>query len=145
MVGRTRRGLATKIMVISDRAGLPLAARIESGPRAEVSSVEDTLASRFTRALPKRLIGDRAYDSDPLDDRLKKKGVELIAPNNPRHTKKKPQDGRQLRRYRRRWHVERLIAWLLRMRRVHTRYEVKAANFLGFVQLACARLLVRYL
>ena len=130
-------------MVISDGAGLPLAARIESGPRAEVRCVEDTLASRFTRALPKRLIGDKAYDSNALDARLKKRGIELIAPHNPTH--KKTQDGRPLRRYRRRWHVERLIAWLLRMRRVHTRYEVHAANFLGFVQLACIRLLVRYL
>jgi transposase len=130
-------------MVISDGAGLPLSVRIESGQRAEVSLVEDTLASRFTRKLPTRLIGDRAYDSNKLDDRLKKRGVELIAPNNPTH--KKSQDGRQLRRYKRRWHVERLIAWLLRMRRVHTRYEVKPMNFLGFVQLACMKLLVRYL
>ena len=132
-------------MVISDGAGLPLAARIESGPRAEVSSVEDTINSRFIRALPKRLIGDKAYDSNALDARLKQRGIELIAPNNPTHRHKKQQDGRQLRRYKRRWHVERLIAWLLRMRRVHTRYEVHAENFLGFVQLACLRLLVRYL
>jgi transposase len=130
-------------MVISDRSGLPIAARIASGPRAEVQLVEETLASRFTRALPKRLIGDQAYDSNPLDERLRRRGVELIAPNNPTH--KKSQDGRPLRRYRRRWHIERLIAWLLRMRRVHTRYEVKPGNFLGFILLACVRLLIRRL
>lgn len=131
-------------MVISDRAGLPIAARIASGPRHESQLVEETIASRFTKALPKKLIGDKAFDSDPLDERLAKRGVELIAPQHPRH-RSKSQDGRPLRRYRRRWHIERLIAWLLRHRRVHTRYEYKAGNFLGFIYLACFKILARYL
>jgi len=129
-------------MVISDRAGLPIAARIASGPRHESQLVEETIASRFTKALPKKLIGDKAFDSDPLDERLAQQGVELIAPQQPRHTTKS-QDGRPLRRYRRRWHIERLIAWLLRHRRVHTRYEYKAGNFLGFIYLACIKILAR--
>jgi transposase len=130
-------------VVISDRSGLPVAARIASGPRAECQLVEETIDSRFTKALPQRLIGDQAYDSNALDARLKKRGIELIAPNNPTHHKS--QDLRPLRRYRRRWHVERLIAWLLRYRRVHTRYEVKPGNFMGFIWLACIRLLARHL
>jgi transposase len=130
-------------MVISDRAGLPVAARIASGPRHEQKLVAETIDSRFTRALPRLLIGDKAYDSDPLDAELKKRGIILVAPHHPRHPK--TQDGRRLRRYKRRWHVERLFAWLLRCRRVHTRYEVKAGNFLGFVWLGCLRILVRYL
>ena len=127
-------------MVISDRSGLPVAARIASGPRNEPLLVEETIASRFTKALPRRLIGDTAYDSDPLDERLRRRGIELIAPPNPCRVRK-TQDGRPLRRYRRRWHVERLFAWLLRNRRVHTRYEVKPGNFLGFIQLACIKIL----
>jgi len=131
-------------MVISDRAGLPVAARIASGPRNESILVEETIASRFTKALPRRLIGDTAYDSNQLDERLRKRGIELIAPHHPTHTNK-TQDGRPLRRYRRRWHVERLFAWLLRNRRVHTRYEVKPGNFLGFIYLACIKILARRL
>ena len=131
-------------MVISDRFGLPVAARIASGPRNEQKLVEETINSRFTRALPKLLIGDRAYDSDPLDAELKKRGIVLIAPPHPKRKYNLP-DGRPLRRYRRRWHVERLIAWLLRYRRVHTRYEYKAGNFFGFVMLACFRILARRL
>jgi hypothetical protein len=85
----------------------------------------------------------RAYDSDPLDAEFKRRGIDLVAPHHPKRHRK-TQDGRPLRRYRRRWHVERLIAWLLRNRRVHTRYEVKAGNFLGFIRLACLRILLRY-
>ncbi len=94
--------------------------------------------------MPQRLIGDRAYDSDKLDAALKARGVELIAPHHPTR-KTKTQDGRPLRRYRRRWHVERLFAWLTRSRRLVTRYECKAENFLGFVHLACIRILIRRL
>jgi len=130
-------------MVISDRFGLPVAARIASGPRHEQKLVEETIASRFTRALPRLLSGDKAYDSDPLDAELKKRGIVLVAPHHPRHPK--TQDARRLRRYKRRWHVERLFAWILRNRRVHTRYETKAGNFMGFVWLACVRILLRHL
>lgn len=116
-------------------------AYIESGQRNEQKLVVSTLAKRFLKKLPKRLIGDRAYDSDPLDAELKAMGIEMIAPHHPRR-KRKTQDGRPLRRYKRRWKIERLFAWLFRSRRIVTRYEYKAENFLGFVQLACARILL---
>ena len=85
-------------------------------------------------------IGDKAYDSDPLDAQLAASGIDMIAPNLSTR-KNQTQDLRKLRRYRRRWLVERLFAWLMRSRRLVTRYESKAENFLGLVQLACARLL----
>jgi len=83
-----------------------------------------------------------AYDSDPLDASLRKRGIDMIAPQNPRH-QRKSQDDRKLRRYRRRWMIERVFAWLMRSRRLVTRYEHKAENFLAFVQLACAVILLR--
>ena len=65
----------------------------------------------FTNELPERLIGDKAYDSDALDARLEEAwGIEMLAPN--RKKRAKTQDGRLLQRYRRRWKVERLFAWL---------------------------------
>jgi len=99
---------------------------------------------RFVRPLPNKLIGDTAYDSDPLDRELASMGVEMISPHHPRR-RKKTQGGRNLRRYRRRWHIERLFAWLMRSRRLVTRSECRSQNFLGFVQLACIQILVRRL
>jgi len=89
------------------------------------------------------MIGDRAYDSDPLDARLRQQfGIELIAPHKS-NRRRKTQDGRKLRRYCRRWKIERLFAWLHNFRRLVTRWEYHEANFLGLVQLACILILMR--
>ena len=145
LVGKTKRGKGTKIMGIADSHGLPLALRTESASPAEVTLVEPTLAERLVADVPQRLIGDKAYDSDKLDRRLMEEfGTEMIAPN--RQNRREPtQDGRPLRRYRRRWKVERLFAWLFNFRRLVVRYEYHAANFQGFVHLAAAVILLRHL
>jgi len=111
-VGKTKRGKGSKLLAIADRFGLPLAACAASAAPHEVTLVAATLDSRFVDELPQRLIGDRAYDADPLDEALCELGVEMIAPHRRNRTKPKTQDGRPLRRYRRRWKVERLFAWL---------------------------------
>lgn len=131
-------------MAVADRHGLPLAVWTAPGQRGETTLVRDTLRGRFLKALPQRLIGDRAYDSDGLDAELKKLGIEMIAPHHP-NRKNLTQDGRPLRRYRRRWHIERLFAWMMRFRRLVTRYERNAHNFLGFVKLSCLVILLRRL
>ena len=69
-------------------------------------------------------------------------GPGVIAPNKC-HRRQMTQDLRKLRRYRRRWNVERLFAWLLRFRRLVTRYEHHAQNFLGFCKLGCMAVLLR--
>jgi len=95
---------------------------------------------------PERLIGDRAYDSDPLDVQIRERsGVQSVAPHNSTRSKAPTQDGRVLRRYRRRWKIERLFAWLYDFRSVVIRWEYYPENFLGMVQLACAVILLRYL
>jgi transposase len=92
------------------------------------------------------VIGDKAYDSDALDDRLQaERGIVLIAPHRSNRRRPPTQDGRPLRRYHRRWHIERLFAWLQNFRRLVTRYEYHADNFLGFVQLGCIVILLRHL
>lgn len=141
-VGLTKRGKGTKIMAVADRSGLPVALHIDSASPHEVTLVEDTLATTFVGDLPERLIGDKAYDSDRLDELLRDGGVEMIAPH--RRGRRKTQDGRKLRRYRRRWKVERLFAWLFCWRRLVIRYEHHAENFLGLVQLACILILLRH-
>jgi len=66
---------------VADRSGLPVAIWIASGQRHESKLVLDTLAARFVKPLPERLLGDKAYDSDPLDAALAKRGVDMIAPH----------------------------------------------------------------
>jgi len=85
-----------------------------------------------------------AYDSDPLDEELKKRNIKLIAPHKRNRRKIKTQDGRALRRYCRRWKIERFFAWLQNYRKCTIRYEYKAANYLGFVQLACVLIMTKH-
>jgi transposase len=142
-VGKTKRGKGTKLMAVADRAGLPIAISVESASPHEVRLVESTLKSRFTKECPGKLIGDRAYDSDPLDERLRQQGIELIAPHKANRKKPRTQDGRPLRRYRNRWKIERLFAWLQNFRRIQTRHERILENYLAFVLLGCMIILFR--
>ena len=122
---------------------LPLAIHAASASPHEVSLVGETLLQGFTSGQPERLIGDKAYDSDPLDAGLAGRGIELTAPHRQNRKKPATQDGRKLRRYRRRCEVERLNAWLQNFRRVATRFDYHVENFLGFVHLGCIKILLR--
>jgi transposase len=144
-VGKTKRGKGTKLMAIADGSSLPLAVHAASASPHEITLVEETLSERFVEERPSKLVGDRAYDSDPLDAQLEAEGIEMIAPHRRNRKKAKTQDGRKLRRYKRRWKVERLFAWLSNFRRLVVRYERRAENYLGFVHLGCAIILLRYL
>src|SRR5512134_2987407 len=141
-VAPTKRGKGVKIMAIVDRHGLPLAVSTHAANHHEVTLVQLSFDFYMIEAKPENLIGDKAYDSDALDQELKKDGVEMIAPH--RCTRRlKTQDGRRLRRYTRRWIVERFFAWLQWKRRLLVRWEYYASNFLGFVQLGCISILLR--
>ena len=131
-------------MALADRSGLPVAVRIESASPHEVKLVEPTLVEMVVPEAPQNLIGDNAYDSDKLDAELKLYGIEVIAPHR-RNRKNKTQDGRRLRRHRRRWKIERLFAWLQNFRRLVVRYERYAENFLGMLHLGCCLILLRNL
>jgi transposase len=130
-------------MVVADNASLPLAVHAAPASPHEVTLVGETLLQGFTAGQPERLIGDKAYDSDPLDAELAGRGIELIAPHRSNRKKPRTQDGRKLRRYKRRWKVERLNAWLQNFRRVATRFDYHVENFLGFVHLGCIKILLR--
>lgn len=143
-VGKTKRGKGTKIMALTDSSGLPVAVCTASASPHEVTLVGPTLKELLTAEPPCHLIGDAAYESDRLDADLALLGIDLIAPH--RSNRKNPtQDGRSLRRYRRRWKIERLFAWLQNFRRLVVRYELHHDNFLGMVHLACILILLRRL
>jgi transposase len=68
----------------------------------------------------------------------------MIAPHRQNRRKPMTQGGRPLRRYKRRWKVERQFAWLQNFRRVPVRFERHLENYLGFVQLGCVVILRRH-
>ena len=81
-VGPTKRGKGTKIIALADAHSLPLAVSIESASPHESQLVEGVLGHSFLDALPARLIGDSAYDSDRLDCHLADRyGIVMIAPH----------------------------------------------------------------
>ena len=118
---------------------------LDAASPAEVNLLEPTLATIAVpragpgrpRQKPTRLIADKAYDSDPLRARLKRRGIELIVPHRRNRKKPKTQDGRKLRRYRRRWKVERTFAWFGNYRRLVVRWERHLKMYLAFFHLAC--------
>ena len=141
-IGPTKRGKGVKIMAIVDRHGLPLAVSTHAANHHEVTLVQLSFDFYMIEA-PENLIGDNAYDSDKLDEQLRDEGIEMIAPHKCNRVRARTQDGRRLRRYERRWLVERFFAWLQWQRRLLVRWEYYAENFLGFVQLATIGILLR--
>ena len=142
-VGPTKAGKGTKRMVVVDGNGTPLGVCIESASPAEIKLVNTVLDTIPAHLLPEFLIGDRAYDSDPKDaELLSEYDVKLVSPNRSNRIRR-TQDGRTLRRYRRRWIVERTNAWLLNFRRIVNRWEHRASNYAGFLRLACIVIMLR--
>ena len=142
-IGCTKAGKGVKIMIMVDARGLPIAVNTGSASPHEATLVEPLFNFMTTVDFPARLIGDKACDSDRLDARMKELGVDMISPHRSnRKPENKTQDGRKLRRYKRRWTVERTIGWLQNYRRLCIRWEKSTAMFQGFVNLTCALLLM---
>ena len=134
-------------MVVVDGAGVPLGSQLLEASPAEVTLVEHTLhgVARRHRRKIRRLIADRAYDSDPLRQHLRAQRIELISPHRKGRKKKKAQDGRALRRYRHRWKIERTLAWLGNFRRLVVRYERHPQIYEAFFHIACLLITLRHL
>jgi hypothetical protein len=72
LVANTKRGKGTKIMAIADASVLPVAIDIQSASLHEIKLVEGAIKNHFIKRFSKRMIGDKAYDSDTVDQRLSK-------------------------------------------------------------------------
>jgi transposase len=139
-------------MVVVDGRGIPLGNSLHSASPGEVTLAETTLATIRVgrrhhagrpRQKPLRVIADKAYDSDPLRKRLQERGIELIVPHRCNRKKPATQDGRALRRYRRRWIVERTNAWLGNFRRLVVRYDRSLTIYGAFFNIACFMIVLR--
>lgn len=152
-VGKTRRGKGAKCMVVVDGNGIPVGAQLASAQLAECRLAESTLAAvkvpRQGRGRPrshlKRVIADRGYDSDALRKRFHQRGTELIVPYRKNIRNRRFEDKRKLRRYRKRWKIERTNAWLQNFRRIQVRYDRILTVFQGFFHCACLIIALRHL
>lgn len=137
-------------MVLVDGEGVPLGIHLSPANPSEASLAHATLDNVAVprsgpgrpRKKPERIIADKGYDARALWSSMKKKGIDFIAPHLS-NRKRIFQDGRKLRRYKRRWIVERTNAWLFNFRRLVVRYERKLDNFRAFIHIACALIALR--
>jgi transposase len=140
-------------MVVVDGQGIPLGSHLTSASPGEATLVEPTLDAIAVprpgpgrpQKRPLRIIADRAYDSDPLRWQLLQKGMLLISPHRRGRRKPSLNDGRTLRRYRKRWKVERTFAWLGNYRRLVVRYDRTLSMYQTFFHIACAMITLRFL
>ena len=152
-MGTTKRGKGTKWMVVVDGHGVPLGHHLASASPAEVTLVESTRETIAVprggrgrpRQRPERLLYDKACDADALRQRLSRRGIDLMCPHRKNRQQPALQDGRKLRRYKRRWKVERTFAWLGNFRRLVVRWERHITIYRAFFHVACLLITLRKL
>jgi transposase len=150
-IGKTKRGKGSKWMVVVDGQGIPVGIHVTSASPAEVTLVDATLHTIRVprvgrgrpRQKPRRLIGDRGYDSDPLRERLARRGMTVIVPYRKNRTERRDEDGRHLRRYRHRWIIERTFAWLGSFQRLLVRHERLTSMYCSLLYFAAALIALR--
>lgn len=142
-VGPTKRGKGSKIMAICDGNSLPVAVMVESASPSEMKLAEPTFNGRLIPEKPAVMVADRGYDSNAVRNFFVDCGIQPVIPAKRNNRVATHQDGRTLRRYKKRWKIERLNAWFQNDRRLVTRYEYKPENFLGFVHLSCMKIMLR--
>jgi len=143
LVAVSPRGKGTKISALSEAHGLPIGVEVFPANMNDKILVEPVLAgATFGLPKPKNIIGDAQYNSQDLSKRLfKKYHIHFSAPRM-RNATNKFQDGRRLRRNKRRWKIERSLSWLRARRRIECRWDRFAENFLSFVRIGCSRILI---
>ena len=142
-LGRSRGGFGTKIALVCDGRGTPLAATVRPGQQHDSRSFEAVLRSALRTAdRPRRLAADKAYSVAWIRTWLRRRGIEPVVPTRC-DQRADPAFARE--DYRQRNVIERLVGWLKESRRVATRYEKLATTYLAFVTLAMIRRLLRAL
>lgn len=151
-LGRSRGGFGTKIHLVSDGNGLPLAAEVTAGQRHESTQAESVLDKvripqrrGRPRCRPVRLAGDKGYSYPRIRRWLRQHGIGAVI---PRRKDQRPDDGRHRldkETYKRRAVVEQCVGWLKESRAVATRFDKLAVNYLATVKLAMIQRYLRLL
>jgi transposase len=142
-VGKTKRGKGTKLVVVGGGKSIPLALTVASASPSATRMIEPTLDKLTGK--PERAIMDREFDSDKFRDRIAARGIDPVIPYRWWARQRRYDDGRKLRRYKRRWQIERLFAWLGNFRRLVVRYERKSMMYRAFVHVAFVLITLRQL
>ncbi len=130
-LGRSRGGLTTKLHLAVDEAGRPLRMIVTEGQVSDISCAHELVEHLCTGAV----IADKGYDSDAFVNTIRAtRAKAVIPPRSNRKTKRRY--SRVL--YRTRNIVERFFNRIKHFRRVSTRYDKLAGNYLAFAMLACA-------
>ena len=135
-LGRSRGGFSTKIHIAVDALGNPVEFLLTGGEVADVTQAEPLIEKHKAEAY----IADKAYDSDAVVKAAQRRGAEAVIPSKT--NRKVPRDYDK-HVYKERKKVEWFINLMKQYRRVATRYEKTARNFLGFVHVASIMVLLR--
>jgi transposase len=136
-LGRSRGGLTTKIHAVVDARGLPIRLSLTSGQVHDAPAAYKLLDRLNTGTV---VLADKAYDADGIRNLIKAQGA---SPNIPAKFNRKFKPCFSERLYRERNLIERFFSKLKHFRRIATRYDKLAENFLAMVQLASMRLWLR--
>ncbi len=143
-LGRSRGGFGTKLHLVTDGRGLPLAVAVSPGQAHESRDVEPVLnAVRIARPRgrprqrPAALAGDKGYSYPRVRGWLRAHHIRAIIPT--RHDQR-PQPAFDREAYRQRHVIECRVGWLKECRRIATRYEKLAIHFLAILNLAILQL-----
>jgi transposase len=150
-VGKTKIGKGSKWLVVVDGQGVPLGGTITLASPTEVTLAEEALETIKVprqgrgrpKTRPKKLIGDKAYDSDKMRHTLAVRGISLLVPLRKNRKNKRKQSEKVWESCKRRWKVERTFAWLGNFRRLVLRYERSLTVYQGFFHLACIIIALR--
>jgi len=144
-LGRSRGGIGTKIHILCDGQGHPLDVVVTAGQVHE-STALDTLLIQADRDLlgvqgdpvpwPVALAGDKGYRADWIDDYLLDLEIRPVIPSKENEDREGRPVAFEREEYRGRNIVERLIGWLKESRRVFSRFEKTALNFVGMIKMA---------
>jgi transposase len=135
-LGRSRGGFSTKIPILVDALGNPVEFPLTAGQAADVAQAEPLMRGYKADAF----IADKAYDSDAVVGAAKRQGAEAVIPSKKNRKVPRAYDKHL---YEERKKVEWFINLIKQYRRVATRYEKTARNFLGFVHVASIMVLLR--
>jgi len=140
--GATKWGKWCKVMAVADRTCIPVAVYLSSATPHEATLVESVLREHFTVVQSERLVRDRAHEAAQLDEQWGQRGIELIAPHRRNRGWAAMQDGRSLRRYKRRC-IERMFAWLQNDRKMIISHERYRGSLRGLLHLACIKIYLK--
>jgi transposase len=126
----------TKIHAVVDALGLPVRFNLGPGQQNDMAPAKELIDGLEAG----QVLADKAYDANSLCEKIEAQGATVVIP--PRRHRKQPREYDRIA-YKNRWGIEGFFAKLKQWRRIATRYDKIAQNFLGFIKLASIMLWIK--